>query len=247
MRTTFPLGVSFVDNNDGTGTFDWTPGLDQSGSYPVIFEVQDSFGFDSQTVVITVNPTANQAPVLAEIGPKTVDEGVTLNIALSATDPDGTFPSFAIENIPAGASLVDNGDGTGVFEWATTYADAGNYQLLFMATDGALADSEYVDITVINVNRAPVIITNASDTTIDECGSVQFSLCFVPDPDEQVTSMWAEVLVGGMTFEVIDTLGTFTFTPDTTMAGVYPVMVMATDGEDTSMVGFIVTVEECTI
>ena len=55
-------GESFVDNNDGTGTFDWTPGLDQSGSYPVIFEVQDSFGFDSQTVVITVNPTANQAP-----------------------------------------------------------------------------------------------------------------------------------------------------------------------------------------
>ena len=184
--------------------------------------------------------------MLAEIGPKTVDEGVTLNIALSATDPDGTFPSFAIENIPAGASLVDNGDGTGVFEWATTYADAGNYQLLFIASDGSLADTEEVHITVVNVNRPPVIVTNAIDTTIDECGSVTFYFV-APDPDIQATSMFAEGLVGGMVFEVIDTLGTFTFTPDTTQAGSYPVMVMATDGEDTTMVGFIITVEECSI
>ena len=68
-------------------------------------------------VEITVVAT-NQAPELAYIGPKLLNEGDTLIFAVTATDPDGTIPTLTAEGpsgnpLPGGASFIDNLDGTG--------------------------------------------------------------------------------------------------------------------------------------
>ena len=51
-----PSGVTFTDNGNNTGTFSWTPGSTQSGSYTVTFTGNDGHGgTDAASTVITVN------------------------------------------------------------------------------------------------------------------------------------------------------------------------------------------------
>lgn len=51
-----PSGASFVDNGDNTGTFTWTPGSTQAGTYTVTFTGNDGHGgTDDAATVITVN------------------------------------------------------------------------------------------------------------------------------------------------------------------------------------------------
>ncbi len=92
-------------------------------------------------------PAVNQAPVLAAIGAKTVDETQPLNFTVTATDAEST-PTLSASDLPAGATF--NGS-TGVFNWATATGDATGspYSVTFTATDsGGLTDTETVAITV---------------------------------------------------------------------------------------------------
>ena len=93
--STLPSGASFTDHGDGTGDFSWTPDFTQSGSYVVTFRASDGAAVDSEQVTITVNEAGNQPPVLAAIGAKTVEEGLSLNFSVSATDIDGTTPALS--------------------------------------------------------------------------------------------------------------------------------------------------------
>jgi hypothetical protein len=100
-------------------------------------------------------PPTNQAPVLAAIGPHSVEENQTLTFAVNATDADGPPPLVLTDtNLPSGASFTDFGNGSGQFSWTpTTGAAAGSpYNVTFTATDdggAGLSDSETVTITVL--------------------------------------------------------------------------------------------------
>jgi hypothetical protein len=74
--------------------------------------------------------------------------GDTLDLTLTSYDPDGTIPEFWYDNLPAAAVFTDNGDGTANVYWEPQVADTGTYEVLFGVTDGELADSELVVITV---------------------------------------------------------------------------------------------------
>ncbi|MBU1319661.1 MAG: agmatine deiminase family protein [candidate division Zixibacteria bacterium] len=101
---------------------------------------------------------ANQPPLLAEIGPREVMEGENLNFTISASDPDGTTPSLDAEDVPLNAVFEDNGNGTGSFDFSPDYDQAGDYNVRFIASDGSLADTELVTITVADYNFPPSII-----------------------------------------------------------------------------------------
>lgn len=54
--TNVPSGATFTDNGNNTGTFTWTPGSTQSGTYTVTFTGNDGHGgTDAASTVITVN------------------------------------------------------------------------------------------------------------------------------------------------------------------------------------------------
>ncbi|MBK7142435.1 MAG: hypothetical protein IPH75_10175 [bacterium] len=97
-------------------------------------------------------------PVLAPIGPKTVNEGVQLSFNISATDANGTTPSLEVPAHLPGSAFFDSTNGHGNFSWTPTFAQAGEYDVLFIASDGELADSELVHITVQNVIRPQSLI-----------------------------------------------------------------------------------------
>ncbi|MEW6050859.1 MAG: Ig-like domain-containing protein, partial [Candidatus Zixiibacteriota bacterium] len=157
--TPLPTNATFLDNGNGTGTFNFNPTFAQAGTYNVTFYASDGIAIDSEQVVITVN-NVNQAPVLAAIGPRSVNEGANLNFGVSATDPDGTTPILTTTTpLPANATFTDNGNGTGTFNFNPSFSQAGTFNVMFYASDGTIIDSEQVVITVTNVNQAPVLAT----------------------------------------------------------------------------------------
>jgi len=231
--STLPSGATYLDYGDGTGTFNWTPAFFDSGTYNVTFYATDDLQpslVDSEQVVITVIEAGNQRPVLAAIGPQFTDENVNLNFTVTGTDPDLTIPALLTSTLPTGATFVDNGDGSGVFDWTPDYAQAGTHNITFYASDGALLDSEIVVITVNEVGNQPPVLTPIGPQLVTEGVSLNFAVT-AADPDGPFPTLTTSVLPTGATFvDNGDGSGVFDWTPDFTQVGIYNVTFYATDG-----------------
>ena len=85
-----------------------------------------------------------------------LDEGITLDLVVSATDPDGDPINLTSSRLPPFATFIDNGDGTGTLTLAPGFEDAGFFPgATITASDATLSDSETLSITVNDVNRGP--------------------------------------------------------------------------------------------
>jgi len=124
-------------------------GYAAAGQHSVEIVVSDGVEEASKTWTVDVE-NVNREPVLEEIADIAVDETDTVVLAPSASDPDDEELTFSVDSDKF--SEVD-----GVFEWETTYDDAGAYSVTVTASDGEDEVSQEVKITVENVNRAPVI------------------------------------------------------------------------------------------
>ena len=105
---------------------------------------------------MTLVTAGNNPPILAAIGPQSVRELQNLNFGVSAGDVEST-PVLTTSSLPSGATFLDNGDGTGTFDWTPSIGQANNYNVTFYATDDSLAvDSEIVAISVTSFNAVSV-------------------------------------------------------------------------------------------
>jgi len=158
VKSGMPAGASF---DAASRTFSWAPGYDAAGKYDVTFSVSDGMASVDGIVIITVTNT-NRPPILSHIGSKTVAEGQKLEFAVTGTDPDNDPFTAAAKPLPGGA-LID--PATGLFSWTPGFTHAGTYQIAFSLSDGtgptALASQEIVSITVTDVNRKPIIVTQS--------------------------------------------------------------------------------------
>jgi len=124
-----PSGATFIDSGNGAGSFAWTPSFLQSGTYNVtVYATDDSLVTDSEIVAITVIDAGNQLPVLATIGVQSVNENIALSFALSSTDAEST-PTLSSTSLPSGATLTDNLDGSGSFDWTPDFTQSGTYNV----------------------------------------------------------------------------------------------------------------------
>ncbi len=228
--STLPTGASFTDNGDGTGAFDWTPTFTQSGSYDVTFYASDGALIDSELVTITVIDAGNQVPVLAAIGDQSTTENINLNFGVSATDPDETIPALTTSTLPTGAAFTDNGDGTGTFDWTPDFTQSGSYPIEFYASDDTGAvDTELVTITVIDAGNQTPIWATIGDQSTTENVLLTFGVSAV-DPDSTIPALTTSTLPTGALFtDNGDGTGSFSWTPDFTQSGSYPIEFYASD------------------
>ncbi|MDF1544856.1 MAG: Ig-like domain-containing protein [bacterium] len=239
-----PTGASFVDNSNGTGDFSWTPNFTQSGSYNVTFYAADGLAIDSEVVSITVNEEGNQSPVLAAIGAQSTTEGLNLNFAMSATDPDLTTPTFSSTTLPEGATLTDNLDGTAILDWTPAFVQAGTYDISFYATDGSATDSESVTITVNEAGNQNPVLSAIGARSVLEGSNLSFAISSV-DPDSTIPTLATSTLPGGAAFvDNGDGSGSFDWTPNFTQSGTYDVTFYANDGLATDSEIVTITVNE---
>ena len=222
--TTLPAGASLTPS----GAFSWTPGFNQAGNYSVTITVSDGTLTASETFTITVG-NVNRPPVLSPspIGNRTVTEGQTLTIAVTASDPDGGTLVFSSANLPSGATLVPGANGAATFSWTPAVGQAGTYSnVTITVSDGAATDSEIFTITVTTaaVNRPPVL-TNPGNKTVIEGQLLAFSLT-ATDPDGNSLTFASVTLPTGAT---LSPSGAFRWTPAVGQAGTYSVTVTVTD------------------
>ena len=231
-----------------TGIFTWTPTESQGGPPDYIFDVKVTDDgipnlSNSETVTVTVNDT-NETPVLGAIGDKSVDEGQELTFTATATD--GDVPADTLEytidaaSITAGASI---GLSSGAFSWTPTEAQGpGTYDVTVTVSDGTDTDFETIEVTVNEVNVAPVLGA-IGDKSVDEGQELTFTATAtdgdVPADTLEYTIDAASITAGA---SIGLSSGVFSWTPDGTQGGIYDVTVTVSDGTDTDFETIEVTV-----
>ncbi len=128
----------------------------------------DAHGNPSECVqLITIE---NRAPVIACQENMAVDIGEEIVLSVTATDDDGDPVTILVRNLMTGAVF----DGAAVTV-IPTCDDPGEYTMLFIASDGLLADTCSWVLTV-NEDPEPPVATCPEDITQDndpgECGAV---------------------------------------------------------------------------
>jgi len=108
---------------------------------------------------------SNSAPDLLPISDQKEDENDTSAVYFTATDPDpDDILTFTSSSLPRFAVLIDNGDRTARLAIATSFSDAGSYQITITVTDNGtpnLSDSETFTLTIQNdIGGVPAIIDN---------------------------------------------------------------------------------------
>ncbi|MDD4052603.1 MAG: tandem-95 repeat protein, partial [candidate division Zixibacteria bacterium] len=208
-----------------------TPSADWNGAETITFRATDPgslFAEDAATFTVTA---VNDAPVLATIGAQSVAEGAHLNFNATASDVDGTTPTLSAVDVPTNATFVNNGDGTGTFNFDPDYTQAGGYDVTFIATDGVLADTEIVTITVTDGGNQAPVVSDIPDQTIAEGGTFTTITLddYVTDADNTAAEMtWSYSGNTSLTVSITDRVATIT-TPDADWNGAETITFRATD------------------
>jgi hypothetical protein len=166
----YPVWMSVVGDTISGTPLEGTP----STSFRII--ASDGQLADTQLVIVTVIPV-NDPPVITSPASDTATEHILFTYHATATDPDGTptisfihYPSWLT---PSGANI----SGTPNEIWQDT-------SFTVIASDGILADTQIVALTVIEINDPPVITSPAVGTAVE---GEQFSYLAVAHDPEGVT------------------------------------------------------------
>lgn len=155
------------------GRIRYTPRPDFNGSDAFTYRIVDSAGnVAGATVAVTVE-AVNDAPELAPIDDYEIVEGVTLQLAVSASDIDGDALAFRLDQAPAGATIDA---ATGAITWT---ASGPGTAVVFTVTvgDGSAEASRSFTVTVLPAggeNRAPLAAADAA--TVEQGASVRIDV-----------------------------------------------------------------------
>ena len=167
--TGLPPFATLTDNGDGTGSIAFNPGFVSANSYDVTVVADDGDLNDSASFRLTVLDV-NQPTTIDPIGPRSVDEGGTLSISITARDADiGDSLAFSASGLPGFATLTDHGNRIVTVTLNPGFADAGPYEVTIRVVDNGLrpaADTESFTLSVIHVNEAPTVADQA--LSVDE-------------------------------------------------------------------------------
>lgn len=112
-----------------------------------IFDVNTT---DSYTLLFGDPNSGSMAPVLQFIPNRQRLEEEQLSFIVEASNPDGTIPALSAEPLPAGATFVDQGDGTAIFDWTPEIGQAGIYDVIFTASGYELSSSRDATLSIFS-------------------------------------------------------------------------------------------------
>ncbi len=209
-----PVGAAI---DAATGVFTWTPTEAQGPSDQTFtVKVTDNGSpalSDEESITVHVNEV-NQAPVVAAIPDRTVDELQAIEFTASAADPDLPADAFAFSLVGAPAGATINAT-TGAFTWTPAEADGpGVYTFQVRATDDgspAAFGETTVKITVIEVNVAPVLAA-IGNKSVDEETPLTFSAS-ATDPDLPANTLTYSLVGAPAGAGINGSTGGFSWTP----------------------------------
>ena len=224
-----PANGTLVLNADGT--FSYTPNADYTGPDSFVYEISDGNGGTAQATVALTVYRVNDAPVatpdsytLNEDTSFTATLGVD-DLLLNDTDADGDSLTVNTTPVsgPANGTLVLNADGT--FTYTPDANFNGTDSFVYEVSDGFGGTAQGVaTLNVDPVNDTPVAIDDAytlnEDTPLTATLGVDDLLLNDSDIDgDTLTVNTAPVSGPANGTLVLNTDGTFTYTPDANFNG----------------------------
>ncbi|MBU2637625.1 MAG: hypothetical protein KJ955_01500 [Nanoarchaeota archaeon] len=225
--------ANFVIGED-SGIIDFTPGDDDVGNHTIRLTVIDpGLLLDFQDVLFTIL-NVNDAPNLSTVGSKTAEINVTLNITLTAYDPDPnealTFSSNTSWFLNSSGSISTSSRWSN-YIFSVLITDSSWINLTFSInitvndTSGA-EDSEVISFTVVRYNNPPNITSYSPLQKIlsmytDECQNFSITKEDLDGTIPSVTWVYNNTDSG-------ETSDEYKFCPPN--AGVFNITVTITDG-----------------
>jgi hypothetical protein len=185
----------------------YTPAPDFDGSDTFTYTVSDGDLADTATVAVTV--TSINDPPIAVDDAATTAEGTAVTVAVLGNDSDPDGDTLAVVAVGRPASGSATTDGT-----AVTYTPApdfdGSDTFTYTVSDGDLADTATVAVTVTPINNPPIAVDDVATTAEDTPRTIAV-LGNDSDPDGDTLAV---VAVGTPTSGSATTDGTaVTYTP----------------------------------
>ncbi|MEP9350510.1 Ig-like domain-containing protein [Xanthobacter sp. KR7-225] len=229
-----PAHGTLVLNSDGS--FTYTPEAGFSGADSFAYKANDGTALSPSTpVALTVTPLPNAAPVSSNDAYAT-NQGAALTITAPGllandTDADGDALTAELVSGPAHGTLVLNSDGS--FTYTPEAGFSGADSFAYKANDGtALSPSTPVALTVTPLpNAAPVSSNDAYATNQGAALTITAPGLLANDTDADGDALTAELVSGPAHGTlVLNSDGSFTYTPEAGFSGADSFAYKANDG-----------------
>ena len=258
-------GVGTITIN-ANGSYSFAPLADYAGAIPVItYTVSDgNGGTDTSTLtlsMVAVNDApldGNETNTVTEDTTLTVADGAAGDLLNNATDADGnalTITGYTIAGV-AGTQTVGSGvliSGVGTItinaNGSYSFAPALNYTgaipvITYTVSDGSLADTSTLALTMVAVNDAPIANPDSKTVTEDQpaTGNVLINdtdidggalsvTSFTVPGDATVYAAGSTAIFPGVGSLLLNPNGSYQFTPEPNYTGTVPVITyQVTDG-----------------
>ncbi|WP_405415753.1 putative Ig domain-containing protein [Maribacter sp. Asnod1-A12] len=246
-----PLTVNFTGSNstDDTGVTDYlwdfmdgtatetianpTHIFDTAGEYEVELTVSDGVLSDTDTITITVNALANQAPTVTNPGDQNDVEGEVVSLQIVATDIEDNGLTYTVDNLPTGLTLDS---ATGLISGTLTSgaSDSSPYEVEVTVTDDGVPAASTVETftwtvtdAVVDVNEAPMVTNPGEQNAVE--GSVVSLQIEATDAEDDNMTFAATDLPDGLTIDATTGLISGTITAGASDDSPFSVTVTVTD------------------
>ncbi|MDP4270063.1 MAG: Ig-like domain-containing protein, partial [Bacteroidota bacterium] len=214
-KATDPTHGTVVVNADGTYTY--TPSANYNGPDSFNVTVSDGNGGTNTVVVnVTVTPV-NDAPIAVnDYATTSEDSPKVINVLTNDSDVDGNALTITSVSVPTKGTVVVNGDGTITY---TPNANAnGNDSFTYTISDGHGGSSTAtVNVAITPVNDLPVAVSDSTGTNEDTTLNGNLSANDILSGDGG--NVWAKATNPAHGTVVVNTDGTYSYTPDANYNG----------------------------
>ncbi|HUB24996.1 MAG TPA: putative Ig domain-containing protein [Tepidisphaeraceae bacterium] len=219
---TLPVGVTFMNNGDGTASLFGTPASGTGGNYDITIVANNGLSPEgTQTFALSID----QPSAFTSSNSYTFSPDATGSFTITATG----FPAPTISEsgaLPAGLTFLESGSGVAFIFGTPSDSAGGVYDITLTASNGI--GNNATQMAVITSDESPMI-TSSNSYSISALGSGSFTISTTGIPTASITETGA--LPSGMSFVDEGNGAAMLFgTPAANTLGTYDLTITASNG-----------------
>lgn len=219
-----PVLPAWLTFNSTTRVLSGTPANAQVGTHNVTLRVNDGTVNVDQAFVITVVNT-NDAPSITSTAVTSINQDEAYTYTIVAADVDvGNTLTYSAPVLPAWLTF---NPATRILSGTPTNSVVGIHDVTLRVNDGTVDSDQVFQITVVNINDAPVI-TSVAVVSVDEDDTYTYTFSASDVDADDVLTYSAPVLPSWLSFN--PSTGILSGTPTNSAVGIHNVTLRVNDG-----------------